>query len=94
MVHELTVDAAVNCRHYLRHDDPVRIPRPQEHQFVGERRAAHERDVGVDHRGVEIARLLDELRGSPIGGHHNNSLYRDCGRGGATASSTSTVLRL
>jgi hypothetical protein len=28
-------------------------------------------------RGVEIACLLDELRGSPIGGHHNNSLYRD-----------------
>jgi hypothetical protein len=32
--------------------------------------AAHERDVGVDHRGVEIARLLYELRGSPIGRHH------------------------
>src|SRR6516162_9756549 len=56
---------AIDRRHHLGHDDPVRIPRPEEHQFVGERGTADERDVGIDHGGVKIAGFLDELRGSP-----------------------------
>src|SRR5665811_476949 len=66
---------AIDRRHDLRHDDPSCILLAQEHQLTGQRGAAHERNAGVDHVWVEIARLLDESRRGPISGDHDYRFY-------------------
>ena len=45
----------------LCHDDALREPRSQQHQFVRKRARAHGRHVRIDHAREQVVRLLDEL---------------------------------
>ncbi len=66
---------AIDRRHDLRHDDPICKPFAQEHQLIGLRGAAYERNAGVNHVWILIARLLDEFRRGPMGWDHIHRFY-------------------
>jgi MHS family proline/betaine transporter-like MFS transporter len=76
LVFENDARVAGNRRHHLRHDRSGGEARSQQHQFIRERRAADERYVAVEHSRKQIARLLDELCGGPIGCDHDHGLDR------------------
>ena len=69
--------SAGNRRHDLRHDDAGSVARSQQRQLAGKRGAADARYVGINHAGKEVARLLNELGGGPIGGGHDHRLDRE-----------------